>query len=125
MIDNSQICYNADGNRCAFNGVYQPKFPVRFENTNSKFYGLGAYKYVWEFFGLSSTDDLDTLHDSASIVCNKNWDDLVIYGNEKGVSEDYLLNYCYQAAYSISLLHKGMKLTMMDTPIIIEDSIGG
>jgi len=43
---------------------------------------LGAYKYVWEFFGISSTSDLETLNNAAKIVCSKNWEDFVTYGQK-------------------------------------------
>eukprot|EP00511_Aplanochytrium_stocchinoi_P003745 CAMPEP_0204840702 /NCGR_PEP_ID=MMETSP1346-20131115/38601_1 /ASSEMBLY_ACC=CAM_ASM_000771 /TAXON_ID=215587 /ORGANISM="Aplanochytrium stocchinoi, Strain GSBS06" /LENGTH=451 /DNA_ID=CAMNT_0051978269 /DNA_START=237 /DNA_END=1589 /DNA_ORIENTATION=+ len=114
-------CKHSDGTRCGILGVYQPKiFGV------SKVYAMSYFYYVYLFFELEHTGSLEQLSQKAEPICSLSYSKFVQYvdgRHPKVNSHDLMMNFCFGAAYVISLLHEGLHFPIQNTSIIVVEQI--
>jgi apyrase len=84
---------------CSLFGVYQP--PVYGE-----FLAFSVYAYAADFFGLAERLSPSTLEATGSRFCQTDWRELVA-SDSSAADNPFLPNYCFTAAYVVTLLTDG------------------
>ncbi len=105
-----------DKGPCSLMGAWQP--PLR-----GDFVAVSAYFYTMTFAEAGDPASLEALERFGVHYCASEWSEILKAHPE--VDPRYLVQYCFSAAYMVSILHEGYGFDMETTQIRALDRIGG